>query len=101
MASQYIDLLPSFLEEGAVAPCSETDPEAFFPQENYLGEKIGAGSYFNESGAKAICKQCPYKTACLAMALERNEVGIWGGTTEAERRLMRRRIHALNLARAK
>lgn len=42
-------------------------------------------------GAKAlaICTQCPVRAECLAVALERSEVGIWGGTTDAERERMR------------
>jgi WhiB family redox-sensing transcriptional regulator len=42
--------------------------------------------------AKAICKDCPVKLECLQHALDNDEAGIWGGTTEKERRsLLRRR----------
>jgi len=41
--------------------------------------------------AKAICQVCRVKDCCLLFALETNqEDGIWGGTTEAERRKLRR-----------
>ena len=37
--------------------------------------------------AKAICNACPVETACLEFALsQREREGIWGGTTERERR---------------
>lgn len=37
-----------------------------------------------------LCGYCPVKQQCLAAALaDRSLVGIWGGTTERERRLMR------------
>jgi WhiB family redox-sensing transcriptional regulator len=40
-----------------------------------------------ETMAKSICARCPVKSPCLAYALRVDELlGIWGGTTEAERR---------------
>jgi WhiB family transcriptional regulator, redox-sensing transcriptional regulator len=41
--------------------------------------------------AKAICAGCPVRVDCLAWALHAGEVGIWGGTTDADRRRIRRR----------
>lgn len=42
--------------------------------------------------AKAICEACPVADDCLEYALESNQrAGIWGGTTERERRSLRRR----------
>jgi WhiB family redox-sensing transcriptional regulator len=40
--------------------------------------------------AKAVCAGCPVRPECLAFALQRDLHGIWGATTEDERRLMRR-----------
>lgn len=40
--------------------------------------------------AKTVCDQCTVRTDCLEYALEHREIGIWGGTTEKERRLIRR-----------
>lgn len=85
--------------------CAEVDPELFFPQENFYQDKDGklvlqSSSYYDEAGAKSICRECPYRQACLVVALQNNEGGIWGGTTEGERknlrRSMRRRGHDLN-----
>lgn len=40
--------------------------------------------------AKAICNRCPVKAECLEWALAVPErIGIWGGTTEYERRKLR------------
>lgn len=36
--------------------------------------------------AKKICSQCPVRLICLADALRRRESGVWGGTTEDERK---------------
>ena len=42
-----------------------------------------------EAKAKAICGECPVQTECLDYALGiREPHGIWGGLTEAERRLL-------------
>lgn len=35
---------------------------------------------------EAICSSCPVKTECLDYALERKPSGVWGGTTEYQRR---------------
>lgn len=42
-----------------------------------------------ETRAKAICSECPVINQCLHFALSaREQHGIWGGRSEAERRLM-------------
>jgi WhiB family redox-sensing transcriptional regulator len=41
--------------------------------------------------AKLICRVCPVKLTCLNLALANGqEAGIWGGTTEDERRRLLR-----------
>jgi WhiB family redox-sensing transcriptional regulator len=37
-----------------------------------------------------ICDGCPVRGDCLLWAIERREQGIWGGTTEVQRRVLRR-----------
>lgn len=77
--------------------CAQADPEAFFPQEQEFEGKLISSKYYDESGAKAICAECPYKTRCLQFAMDYQGTltGIWGGTNEHERTLMRRRIKRL------
>jgi WhiB family redox-sensing transcriptional regulator len=61
------------------ALCSQTDPEAFFPDK---GESTRE--------AKAICSRCDVRQECLEYALGRSErYGIWGGTSERERRKLK------------
>ncbi|MDA8186436.1 MAG: WhiB family transcriptional regulator [Actinomycetota bacterium] len=61
------------------AACRGIDPEVFYP-----------ASDDDADAAKAICAVCPVREACLEHALaNREREGIWGGTTERERR----RIH--------
>jgi WhiB family redox-sensing transcriptional regulator len=59
------------------AACADADPELFFPERN---------SYARE--AKAICAECPVLEACrdYAMRSPVGLAGVWGGTTEQERR---------------
>ena len=66
--------------------CRFEDPELFFP----AGE--GKASQPQIAKAKAVCVFCPVKAACLRWALATGTGGIAGGTTEAERREMRRTV---------
>lgn len=43
--------------------------------------------------AKAVCRSCPVVGECLAFALGHLELrGVWGGTSQRERRAMRREV---------
>jgi WhiB family redox-sensing transcriptional regulator len=66
------------------AGCRDSDPELFFPV-----SEVGPGAR-QVAEARAVCAGCPVQVECLAFALERDLVGVWGATTEDERRLMRR-----------
>ncbi len=65
--------------------CRDTDPDLFFP--------VGTtGPAIDQiESAKAVCDQCEAKAPCLEFALTTNQdSGIWGGTSEEERRKLRR-----------
>jgi WhiB family redox-sensing transcriptional regulator len=67
------------------ANCRGLDPDLFFP--------VGtSGASLTEiEAAKRVCQGCPVLTPCLRLALDLGPVhGIWGGTTEEERRALRR-----------
>jgi WhiB family redox-sensing transcriptional regulator len=70
-------------EEVSQAACKDMDTNIF-----YSGM---TGRYANELTAKAVCIACPVRMQCLQQALENDELGIWGGTTELERKSMRRK----------
>jgi hypothetical protein len=81
---------PVFEDYGAPI-CSETDPELFFPREPLEGIRSVNEVYENEAAAKSMCSQCPYRMQCLEAAIVDPETqGIWGGTTQLERRKMLR-----------
>ena len=61
--------------------CLSADPELFFP----LSSVGPAVEQLNR--AKSICTRCQVRAECLDFALATQQVhGIWGGTSEAERR---------------
>jgi WhiB family redox-sensing transcriptional regulator len=61
-----------------LAACRGLDVEAFYP---VTEDEADAAE------AKAVCAVCPVRQACLEHALaHREREGIWGGTTERERR---------------
>ncbi len=63
------------------AACRTEDPNLFFP----VGS-TGPDLLIIEQ-AKAVCRRCPVIGACQEWALEtRQDSGIWGGLSEAERR---------------
>jgi WhiB family transcriptional regulator, redox-sensing transcriptional regulator len=69
-----------------LAACRSADPDLFFPV-----SAAGAGRA-EIAYAKAICARCVIRQQCLGYALaSRQEHGIWGGTTEDERRAIRGR----------
>lgn len=62
--------------------CKGVNPDLFFPTR---GE--------SSDPAKAVCARCPVDVECLQQALVDREVhGVWGGTSEKERREIRRRV---------
>ena len=69
---------------GEDAACRDADPDLFFP----IGTTGAALRQIEE--AKRICRRCPEQIQCLAWALEHGVAdGVWGGTTQDERRLTR------------
>lgn len=69
------------------AACLEHDPAIFFPAR---GERLDE--------AKAVCRSCLVRDECLEEALATSscdDVGIWAGTSVAERKELRRRRDGL------
>lgn len=65
------------------AACRGLDPDLFFPQHSESAEQ-----------PLAVCARCSVRHECLNYALslpERTTLGIWGGTTVIERRLLRKK----------
>ena len=60
----------------AAGNCANEKPSLFFPSDG-----VGVDR------ARQVCVDCPVKTECLEYALvNRIDHGVWGGTSERERR---------------
>jgi WhiB family redox-sensing transcriptional regulator len=71
--------------------CNSISPSTFFPSDG-VGVDV----------ARKICEGCPVKAVCLEYALaNRIDHGVWGGTSERERRrILRQRRQRAAAARA-
>lgn len=63
-----------------LAACRGMSPDLFYPEDKE-----------NAPEAKATCRTCPVMDACLTDNLWEDH-GIWGGTSPAERKVMRRGV---------
>jgi WhiB family redox-sensing transcriptional regulator len=66
------------------AACRNVDPDLFFP----LGTEGASLPQIEQ--AKQVCRTCPVSKTCLRWALDSGDTGVWGGTTDEERRGQRR-----------
>ena len=69
----------------AEAACRGMDTNFFFPERGNNEHTIAQ--------AKRVCEGCPVRQPCLEYALAysgQHDAGIWAGTTEKERRRLRR-----------
>ncbi|MGH9292931.1 MAG: WhiB family transcriptional regulator [Acidimicrobiales bacterium] len=61
--------------------CRDIPPETFFPSDGVGVEQ-----------ARRICADCPVKAPCLEYAMSNHiDHGVWGGTSERERRRLARK----------
>jgi WhiB family transcriptional regulator, redox-sensing transcriptional regulator len=68
------------------AACRDVDPELFFPAGN------AGPALLQIAQAKLVCAACPVRIPCLEWAMaSHQEAGVWGGTSEDERRALQRR----------
>lgn len=67
-----------------LAACKDADPDLFFAdekgEEGYDKRKTKA--------ALEICSSCPVVADCFQFAFTEDAIGVWGGTTTYERRLI-------------
>jgi WhiB family transcriptional regulator, redox-sensing transcriptional regulator len=78
MANATMIATSSWWEQAA---CQSADPELFFPV------SVGSAGRSEIARAKAVCASCGIRRRCLEYALDtRQQHGVWGGTSEEERR---------------
>jgi WhiB family redox-sensing transcriptional regulator len=67
--------------------CRELPPDTFFPSDG-----VGVDA------ARRICADCSVKAQCLEYAMDNHiDHGVWGGTSERERRRLARQRRRLPL----
>ena len=80
---------------------SVVSDDRWFIKANCLGEETSGffilrgdkEQRIKRKAAYRICQASPVQRQCLDYAIVNNETGIWGGTTERERRLMKKTYH--------
>jgi WhiB family transcriptional regulator, redox-sensing transcriptional regulator len=68
--------------------CAGNDPDDFFPSNGDPG-----------TNARRICAACPVRGDCLDYAIAADELGIWGGLDQQERRNLKRKRQRRKAAR--
>jgi len=67
------------------ARCKDEDPELFFP----IGSTGPAAVQIEQ--ARSICMRCEVRVECLEWSIATGQdAGVWGATSEDERRALRR-----------
>lgn len=70
-----------FLQPGEHTPCSETDPEAFFP--------VSGNAHH---GVFEVCASCPVMEECAEYGVRHHYLsGVWGGLGAPARRAAHKR----------
>lgn len=84
---------PEWMADGL---CAQTDPDLFYPDlssPSRFAKRVCNGNGPDGDPDMPLRAPCPVKDKCLAYALDNNEkYGVWGGTSERERREMRRKM---------
>jgi WhiB family redox-sensing transcriptional regulator len=84
------------ISRDAYLPCTKSDPELFFPELPEIAPTNEDRRKYQEqvNDALAVCNSCEYTVECLKYALENRLQGIWGATTDEDRKRIK---HQLNL----
>jgi WhiB family transcriptional regulator, redox-sensing transcriptional regulator len=70
------------------AACTAAEADLFFPISSHAANA-------DVTAAKQVCAACQVRGECLEYAIQTHQVhGIWGGTTEDERRLIQIRARS-------
>ena len=56
----------------------------------FVSDNRGHTKLVDIYNAKQVCRGCPIREKCLDYAIRNDMQGVWGGTTESDRDLMRR-----------
>ena len=68
------------------ANCVGIDVNMFFTED-------GSSTFQEENFLKRTCAACPVKSECLDYALNHAVLGWWGGTSEYQRKQLRKKLN--------
>lgn len=71
-------------------PCAQVGTDLFFPPDNSI-------VYRDLKIVRSLCGSCVMQGPCLEYALHVNVSGVWGGTTEQQRKAIRRERNIIPL----
>lgn len=66
-----------------VEPCAQVGTDLFFTQDDSI-------NYRDLDKVKRLCASCEMQEPCLEYALHVSVVGVWGGTTDVQRKQIRK-----------
>jgi WhiB family redox-sensing transcriptional regulator len=72
---------PTWQSHGA---CKGSDPDQYFPHPYVSHAQIVS--------IRAVCEACPVRRECADWGIHHEQLGIWGGTTDRQRREIRRKL---------
>ena len=64
--------------------CKGSDPDQYFPHPYVSHAQIAS--------IRAMCEACPVRRECADWGIHHEQLGIWGGTTDRQRREIRRKL---------
>lgn len=64
--------------------CKGSDPDQYFPHPHVSHAQIVS--------IRAVCEACPVRRECADWGIHHEQLGIWGGTTDRQRREIRRKL---------
>lgn len=79
-----------------LAACADENPELFFP--TATGGKWSHAYQEQVDTAKSVCHRCPVSDLCFMFAMENHAEGVWGETTDDERKDIRKSLKAEGVA---
>jgi hypothetical protein len=87
----YLELMDAIAEIKDGPMCADNNHmDLFYPDPNKGNSKVRSAEFrmrIMEQEAKILCGLCPVKALCAEYAIKAKEdYGIWGGTTPAERK---------------
>lgn len=88
-----VDPLPPFSVDDDKKLCGDLSPDFFYVDPHEKNPETGHSMHAQIRQVRYLCRGCPERVKCCALALWHNDpYGMWGGTTASDRRLLLKKI---------